>query len=234
MKSRISRATVAFVVLASGLLCVSAVAKKEKPPEEWDGLMKTTIKGLDLAYVRPGADMSVYHKIILDPVEVSFAKNWDPKQTGSNFDISQADRDRIKQGIADLTAKTFTEEISKDNGYPVVTEPGPDVMRLTAGILDVWINAPDTNEPGMTRTYTASAGHATLVAELRDSQTGSLFARVVDGREARNSGQFRYTNRVENSHEARMMISDWTRILRKQLDAVHAAAKVGEVAENAQ
>lgn len=220
-----------LVALLSTLLCAGAVAKKQPPPQEWDGLQKVKIKGLDLAYVKPGADMSQYSKIILDPVQVSFSKSWDPKRVGSNFSISQEDREEIRQRITELAESAFKEEISKDGGYPVVTEPGPDVMRLSAAIIDVFVNAPDTSEPGLTRTYTASSGYATLVAELRDSETGSLFARVADGRETRSSGDFRWTNRATNTHEARMMIDSWTKILRRQLDAVHAAAKKDAVAD---
>ena len=44
-----------------------------------------------------------------------------------------------------------------------------------------------------------------LFAELRDSETDQLIGRVLDGREARNSGTMRWTNSVENTAEARAM-----------------------------
>ena len=44
----------------------------------YDGLQKTEIKGIELAYVRPGATLAGYHSIELAPVFVAFSKNWNP------------------------------------------------------------------------------------------------------------------------------------------------------------
>jgi hypothetical protein len=49
----------------------------------------------------------------------------------------------------------------------------------------------------------------------------------VDAREARNSGTMRWTNSVENTAEARAMVSDWARILRKRYEAIREAAADG-------
>ena len=43
-----------------------------------DGLQKTTVKGLDLTYVRPGATLAGYDSIQLAPVYVAFVKDWTP------------------------------------------------------------------------------------------------------------------------------------------------------------
>jgi uncharacterized protein DUF3313 len=105
-----------------------------------------------------------------------------------------------------------------------VTTPGPDVLRFSSAIVDLWPRAVDEQEPGRTYTFTTSAGSAVLYAELRDSETNQLIGRVVDGREARNSGTMRWTNSVENTAEARAMVSDWARILRKRYDALREQA----------
>jgi hypothetical protein len=211
-----------LVLACVALLSAVALAAK-KPPEEWDGLKLVKVKGIDAAYVRPGADVSGYTKLIIDPIQVAFAKDWDKKSTVYKQKLSTAQLDEIKQKLGKLAEETFDEVLSKDNGYQIVTAPGPDVMRFSAAIVDLWPRAPDTQEPGRNYTYTTSAGSAVLYAELRDSETNQLFARVVDGREARNSGTFRWTNSVENTAEARAMVQDWARILRKRLDAVRAS-----------
>jgi hypothetical protein len=96
----------------------------------------------------------------------------------------------------------------------------------------VFPTAVDTQETGRNYAFTTSAGSATLYAELRDSETNQLIGRVVDGREARTSGTLRFTNTVENTHQARLIISDWARILRKRYDALReAAGKGGTVAK---
>jgi hypothetical protein len=53
---------------------------------------------------------------------------------------------------------------------------------------------------------------------------------VVDAREARNSGTMRWTNSVENTAEARAMVQDWARILRKRYEAIREAAGNGAAA----
>ena len=212
------------------LISVVALAAK-KPPEEWDGLKLVKVKGIDAAYVRPGADISGYTKVIIDPIQVAFAKDWDKKSSIYKQKLTTAQLDEIKTKLGKLAEETFDDVLSKDNGYQIVTAPGPDVMRFSSAIVDLWPRAPDTQEPGRNYVYTTSAGSAVLYAELRDSETNQLFARVVDGREARNSGTFRWTNSVENTAEARAMVQDWARILRKRLDAVRASGGTAAAAQ---
>jgi hypothetical protein len=155
---------------------------------------------------------------------VAFSKNWDKESTIGKTKLTAKQLEDIKQRLGKLAEETFASEFSKKNGVEVVTEPGPDVLRFSAAIVDLWPRAVDTDEPGRNYVFTTSAGSAVLYAELRDSETGQLIGRVVDGREARNSGTMRWTNSVENTAEARAMVSDWARILRKRYEAVREAA----------
>jgi uncharacterized protein DUF3313 len=212
----------AITVLCLAMLTTVALAKK--PMEEWDGLKLVKLKGLDAAYARPGADFSIYHKIIIDPIQVAFAKGWDKEETFSGRKLSADKLEDIKTKLGKLAEETFNEVFSENNGPQIVTEPGPDVLRFSAAIVDLWPNAVDSQEPGRNYAFTTSSGSAVLYAELRDSETGQLIGRVVDGREARSGGEMRWTNSVENSHEARLMVSTWAKILRKRYDALREAA----------
>jgi hypothetical protein len=216
-----------FLTLCVALLGATAFAKK--PPQEWDGLQLVKLKGLDAAYARPGADFSIYNKIIIDPIQVAFAKGWDKEETFSGNRLSANQLEEIKGKISKVAEETFTEVFSEKNGPQIVTAAGPDVLRFSSAIVDVWPNAVDTQEPGMNRVYTTSSGSATLYAELRDSETGQLIGRVVDAREARSSGAMRWTNSVENTHEARMLVQTWARALRKRYDALREATAGGAV-----
>jgi hypothetical protein len=205
-------------------LLSSAAFAKEQPPAEWDGLQRVKLKGMDAAYARPGADFRIYSKIMIDPIQVAFSKNWDKKSTVYDQKLSAEQLENIKQKLGKLAEETFAESFSKDGGMQVVTAPGPDVLRFSSAIVDLWPRAVDTQEPGRNYTFTTSAGSAVLYAELRDSETNQLIGRVVDGREARNSGTMRWTNSVENTAEARMMVQDWARILRKRYEALKEGA----------
>jgi hypothetical protein len=65
----------------------------------------------------------------------------------------------------------------------------------------------------------------TIFAELYDSKTGEVLARLADRREARNSGTLALTNSVVNADEARSIASSWARILREGLDKAHGIGK---------
>ncbi len=49
---------------------------KEDMPDNWDGLVRVKPKRMDAAYVAPGADFRAYTKVMLDPAEVAFKKDW--------------------------------------------------------------------------------------------------------------------------------------------------------------
>ncbi len=212
-----------FVLSVACLALSFSASAAKKPPTEWDGLTKVKIKGIDTAYVRPGADFSIYNKIIIEPIHVAFHKDWDKESTFYKQKLTTAQLEDIKTRLAKLAEETFAEQFSKDGGPQIVTEPGPDVLRFSSAIVDLWPRAVDTQEPGRNYVFTTSAGSAVLFAELRDSETDQLIGRVLDGREARNSGTMRWTNSVENTAEARAKVRDWGRILRKRYDAIKEA-----------
>ena len=217
--------TTALLVGVSGCATGPAI-----PDVTEDGLQRVTISGVDAAYVRPGADLKKYHKIMLDPVQVAFDPDWDPKRTGSTLKLSTEDRERIRSELAELFMEVFSKELTRDGGAQLVTTAGPDVLRLSTGLANVYLNAPDTNEPGRSRVYVMSAGSATLVAEVRDSESGAIIGRLFDHREASNTGMLQWSDSVMNSAEARRTFTRWAQILRQRFDAVRNAPATAPVA----
>jgi hypothetical protein len=47
-----------------------------------DGLQRVDVKGIDLAYARPGASLAAYKRVRIDPVDVEFDASWDPVAPG--------------------------------------------------------------------------------------------------------------------------------------------------------
>jgi hypothetical protein len=64
----------------------------------------------------------------------------------------------------------------------------------------------------------------TLVAELRDSETGELLARAVDTRRGRSTGTLSITNNVTNTADARRAIGVWATTLRQGLEELYGRA----------
>jgi hypothetical protein len=189
-----------------------------------DGLVRQKPRNVEEFYLLPGADFSRYSRVMLAPVEVAFAANWEKKHA----EVSADDAMRIRSDIALLVRDEFTRQLEsraggKGAGYPVVGGPAADVLDVRAQIVDLDITAPDTNTP-QKHVYVLSAGKGRLIAELRDSQTGQLLARVVDSREARDYPDFQIANRVTNSAEARQIVGLWSRLLRRYLDTARNRA----------
>jgi Protein of unknown function (DUF3313) len=183
------------------------------------GLTKIKVPGIDLAYARPGASLAPYRQVKLDPVDVSFSKDWNPKPTGSVFAISQSDRERIRATAGEIVKKEFTQELQKNGGYAVVEQPGPGVLGLKVDIINLFITTPDVKTAGRSYTFASSAGYGTLVLQMYDSQSGRILARAVDSQVAQTSDRMMLRTTVDNRAQAQIVASGWARILRKQLDA---------------
>ena len=215
-------------LLASTLLVTAASAAPKELEEAMshDGLQKIKVKNIDLAYARPGASLAGYNSVKLEPVDVAFRKDWNPTRTGSLIKLSTAERENIRTSVAKIVFEEFTRELQARSGYKVVAEAGPDVLRVKASVVNLYVNAPDVPTAGRTRSYVVSAGQMTLFAELFDSETGQVLARVVDHREAQsNGGMMSFSNSVMNRAEAETIASAWARILRDRLDAAHGIGK---------
>jgi hypothetical protein len=217
-----------FTLLALALVASGAFAAKPSELDETmshDGLQKVTVKGIQFAYARPGATLAGYDRVQIEPVQVAFHKNWDPTRTGSRIKLGKEERENIRSGVAAAVQEEFVGELQNKSSYKVVNESGPDVLRVRVNIVDLYVNAPDTQSRGMSRTYTVSAGQMTLFAELFDSESGQLLARVIDKREARDNQIYQLSNSVVNRGEVQDVASSWARILRTGLDNAHGIGK---------
>jgi hypothetical protein len=215
-----ARALLALCIAASSPGALAADAKLEEAMAQ-GGLQKINVKGIELAFARPGAKLSAYDKVIVDPVNVTFARDWKPKKTGSSLSLPEEDKERIRSGVAKAVHEEFVRELSSKSTYQVVTSPGPGVLRVKPDIMNLYVSAPDTGGAARSRTYVSSAGRMTLLAELSDSASGEVQARVVDRREAPNNTRMTLSGSVENAAEAREIAAGWARTLRAALDRAH-------------
>ena len=210
---------IAVALIALNVVALpAAAASSEAPPETWEGLKLVKRPGLDTVYLRDGASLAQYKRVMLDPVEVSFDKDWNPKSHVPLGDT--ADPQAIRKNLGELARNVFRRELEKKGGYPLVDEPGEDVLRVRAQIVDLYINAPESDGPGITHVYVLNAGEMTLMAELYDSRTNAILARVVDRERGleRGDNEFQIANRVTNTAEADRILSNWAVRLRKALD----------------
>lgn len=219
--------------LLSLAIAAATPALAAKPPTTWDGMLQVKSKRFDLVYLAPGATFTGYTKVMLAPTEVSVEKNWrrdyNSQGMGLSRDISEKDVQKaIAQGVT-AASDIFAEEFNK-GGYPVVTQPGPDVLLLRTGVLDVRVSAPDTMEAGRTYTFANDAGEATYFVEVRDSETGALLGRAIDRRLAGDNtvGQ---RNRMTNRMDFRRLVERWAELSIRGLNELKARAPINEAGQ---
>jgi hypothetical protein len=207
------RFTAACAALILSVAAAPAAVVAASPPAEWDGLTKIDSRKLDAVYLRPGADFRTYTKVMLDPTEVAFRKNYrrdinqDRRDPGSW--VSASDMTRVSAEVQKGFGKIFTDAYQKA-GYQVVTTPGPDVLRLRTGVADLYVAAPDVMTASRTRTFSEEAGEATLVLEVRDSETGELLGRAIDRRNTGDMGPY-LRNSVSNASEFENLFRTWAK-----------------------
>ena len=220
------------IVTLLACLCLAAPAHPASSPEELTALMsqgglhKVKVKGVELAYARPGATLAAYQKVKLDPVQVTFAKDWNPTPTGSPFPITHAQRETIRANVARIVYQAFDKELQRGNGYPVVTKAGPHVLGIKVYVINVYVTVPAVLTPGMSTTFAvASAGQGTLVLQLYDSQTFQVLARVMDAQGAQSAGPMLRSNSVTNQVQGEIIADRWAKILRNAFDRAHDIGK---------
>lgn len=194
------------------------------PPQSWEGLDLVAQKRFDAVYLRPDASFARYSEIMLDPLEVSFDRNWDPRAGTSP--LTRVDTGQIKRVLADEFRRIFEEALTADGKYRLVTEAGPATLRISPAIVDLYINAPDVSMQSAARitSYTLEPGRMTLTAGFRDGESDTLLARVVDRKQGMQSNYLQVTNNVTNLADARRAMTQWARSIREGLDTARAMA----------
>ncbi|HEY1927390.1 MAG TPA: DUF3313 family protein [Caulobacteraceae bacterium] len=202
-----------FALTAIAACAVYAAPTYAAAPTTWDGLVQVKSKRFALAYLAPGADFAPYHKVMIDPVEIAFKKNYvrdyNSSHRGLSSQIRDSDVERMVAGGSKSATSLFAKAFS-DAEYQVVTEPGPDVLRVHCGVVDIYVNAPDVRSAGRRTAVAPEAGYASFFVEARDSMTGALLGRVLDKRYAGDSiGRVRTS--VSNRADFEALFRTWAK-----------------------
>ncbi len=176
--------------------------------------------GADWRYIKPEVDFSRYDKVMVDHVVFYFKK--DAKYQGIHPEELQELADAFHQALTDALK----------GAYPIVENPGPDVLRLRAAITDLKPSNPGLNtvtsiipvglaishiKKGVTGTH-ANVGAATIEAEVLDSATNTRLALAVD----RKAGEkYKVISGMDKWGHSKGAFKFWAQRLRHWLDEVH-------------
>ena len=130
--------------------------------------------------------------------------------------------DRDKDSLRKIYREQMSSEL-RDSGYPVVGEPGPDVLRVSARITAIAPNAPkdDFGSRPAGRSYyiTEGGGSIQMAAVFSDAATGDVLAIMKDNKSATSS--WGMNNRIANTADVARVFGSWARQFRARLDIIH-------------
>ena len=173
--------------------------------------------GADFVYLKDGVDFRVYNKIMMDHVVFYFSD--DSRYKGIH-------PDELKE-LSDIFHNAVVESLG--DAYPLVDEPGPDVMRLRIAVTDVVASKPgmgaistvmpvglvfSTIKKGITGTHTG-VGRASIEVEILNSIDNERIGAAIDMRPGGKIEGFSKWGAVEGAFKF------WAKRLRIWLDENH-------------
>lgn len=122
---------------------------------------------LEHGFVKQGTDFSQYTKLMVGGLGIYYPE--------SDVPPPEADLQRIRESFR----SAFAEALGSD--YPIVTEPGPDVLKVRAQIIDMKITGADGEFSADGRLADlVSRGELTFLMEILDSRSEEVLARAGD------------------------------------------------------
>lgn len=218
------------------LLAGSALAKAEAKPKysgflsDYSQLKLESEGSKALKYVNPQADMKKYKKFIVERIIV-----W----LKSDAEYKGIDPEAMK-ALTDYFREAIVRELGSD--YLLVTEPGPDVLRLRIAITDLsptktgvslivlatpFASVPDIVSGAVSKGGVGSPpylGHAAIEVEGIDSETLRQVFAYVEQRfgkkyDAENPGG--YINAYKEWGYVKGAFDYWAKKFRTRLDVIH-------------
>lgn len=199
-----------------------------------DGLTRLDRTIMDAVWARKDVDLSGVTKVMFHGLGVEYRNVSGPysgragsgsgrtRSGQSEFQLDEATRAMFEEEIRGA----FLEEFGRSTVFSVVDEPGPDVLGIHIGLLDVVSRVPPESI-GRSRIFIDSVGEATLVLELRDSVSHTVLARAVD-RRAASSATMIESSAPRNRAEVRRLGRRWGQILRDGIEAILADGLASE------
>jgi hypothetical protein len=173
--------------------------------------------GMDQIYTTPGMDLSTYNKVMMD--EVQFF----PKKDSTDKGLQASELKELSDSFHHAVFEALGNE------YPLVSEPGNDVLRVRLAVTDI-----ETSNPAMTGITTVvpvglaislakqattgaatGVGGASMEAEFLDSMSNERLAAAID---TFNGSKMSGFTKLGSSKEA---FGFWAKRLRVTLDRAH-------------
>ena len=186
------------------------------------------------SYVDPSADMGKYNKLMVDRIKIYLKEDAPSKQI---------DPAELKE-LADYFHQAIVKAV--EPAYPVVNEPGPDVLRMRIAITDLVPNAPEASGVTLVVPFvwlgeagagaaqgkagsTPFLGEAAVEAEALDSVSSKQLTAYIEERVGK---KYNWTHGVDTAVKdylkaystwayTKQAMDHWAQTLREALDRWH-------------
>jgi hypothetical protein len=179
-----------------------------------DGLERVVSRAAGGVYRAPGATFTQYQEIMLEPLVVSFAKDWERNYPN----VRPGEVKRIREEAQALFREEFTRELIERGKYRYAEAPGPNVLMISPSIVDLEI-VPEITDADV-KTLAPGPPSMQIVSELRDAATGTLVGRIImfSGGDRYAFDALRPANRVTNAYEQRLAYGKYVLLVREALN----------------
>ena len=205
--------------LVSGLSAVLAGCAAAPPAGDVsdDGLQRVEISLFDELYVAPGVSLANYKRVMIDPIEITFKKDWRKQHP----DLSDRDFEAFRDELARLLHEKLVTELA-NGGYTIAESPDKDVIRLRPSIEKADFAGPEP--AGDKKTLAYVDGEMTLRIQGFDGPSGALIARVKDFEEDNETQILERADRISAYHNAQKIFKNWAEALRSAIDVAKVRA----------
>ena len=227
------------MTLVTGMGCVSSTTSgihyaSGEEAQTTDGLYAIKWTPFQLIFVRPGARIQNYRKLIIDPLSISYERTPDRGRAGAKSFASYTARDP-NYAVPDSTTaamKKFyrdylTSQLVESGRFEEVSMGGDGVLRVRGHISGLTLSAqPMVDQPPDGTSMVADSGHMTLTLDLVDTKTGEALIRVADLRRIGDEHGY-HTSEITSQHRAlRSIFEKWAADLRRQIDRLSALSEI--------
>jgi hypothetical protein len=212
MATRLLTATLAGALLVTGCAGTPQVQTGADAEVIGNNLHRVDNSRADIAYIDPAADFSRYSRVQVEPLGVNNIEIIQPDDRGSvtrRVDWELNDKDR--RALQEMYRSAMVKQLQEKGHFPVVDEPGDDVLMISAMITAIAPNAAKDDAHSRTagRSYviTEGAGAIAVAVGFADSETGEILALVKDSRAT--TSNWGLNNSVTNRADVQRMFNSW-------------------------
>lgn len=169
---------------------------------------------LNVEYQHPDIDLSQFDKLLIKDLDLSETLIVPPPwlaEKAFDWEVSE-------ENAAHLNAEflaSMTDQIHGNEGYELVSEPGPGVLLLSVKVVSFMPYAERKDKKAVTK----GSGEMNIHAETRDSQTGELLG-IYEGPQEVGKDYQKNTDFTKQQN-VKMLFDSWGRRVRLALDKDH-------------